>query len=1282
MDNAVHYVNSTTAQLTVTNLTANDGGYYYVVAANGYGSVTSILASLTVFGAPTIISQTPVPYTNRFILLAGTSPAFSITAAGAQPIFYYWFTNGVLDTAATSRNLVWADVPIGSITNYCIASNIAGSATSSVWTASVTADPTAPYPVTVLSDNPIGYWRLNEGPDDGVLCHDYVGGNDAIYTNVLLGQSGYSPNTDPNDTSAIFGEVGLLPAINEYAGQIQSIDFAATNGANSEFTVEAWANGVNSGLFPQTLGAPLATKGISGVDDEFNLGVDSTKTHYQFYVRNAGGTVYTVSSGASPAMDNNWHHIVGVCDESNGVLSLYYDGILVNTTAIPTNSGVSEAPEPMSIGAGTANGVNYTNQFIGSINDVAVYNYALNASRLARQYTAPGVSPSFIQLPTNTVILNPGGTVTISAAAIGTTPLTYQWLDVSAGTNVATGSTNGLPLDATLTVGNVPGAWNNDQLELTVNNAQGSASAYVTLIVNTNAPQIAQNLPSQVTVVSGQSYIYSIVISANTVPPYSYQWYNAGAPILGETNAAYTATAGSPGSTTYYVAISNVFGSVTSTVSLFTSISVPPPPTSAYATNILRLNPAGYWPMHEAEAAAAGDTEYNYGSLGLLGTGYYPDWVTNYGGFARQGPGALGGDGDTALGLTHGTGNAGSAVSFTNGLFVPLASPLTALIPPFSVECWFYPTNAPTGEAIWSQSGAVGLNDGAMGSLVNYNGIMLNWANGTFVPYGYHGENGSLTANNGDKLESGGVSGGSPVEAVNHWYHVVVTCDASTNFTLYVNGSSVAGPTSDAGKYAPDYWTPISIGSGNGGLRSSAGAVDEFAVYTNVISDITNHYSDGISGGPGAYFHDVTNDNPVIYLRMDAPPYTAPPTNTWAVLFNYGSAGSNGLYTPGTVPGVVPGPFHTNGAPFNGLPGTDVTLFSGISSFADAGGAAAFNPTGANANFAVAALFRGNPCDNRVQSIAGRGTNSWQLSMTTNGCLVFNAGNGNHAGGGTGQAAGDISTIRVYNDGNWHQVVAVAQANVISIYVDGTLDTNGTPAGITPASMIPGNANDVLIGADPSYINNPIGVGRQFAGQICEVAFFTNALTAGQVGALYVMTGSNVPPFFAPPPPAVANASIGGTLVVSAGADGTAPLGYQWQIITNSVTNMLVTGLTNGLPLNATLTVGNVPATWNGGQLELTVTNAFGTNTAIVALSIVNTVNSSPTNIVFSVTNNQLFLTWPADHTGWQLQAQTNSLAVGISTNWVNISGSTSTNQFVIPINLTNGSVFYRLMYP
>jgi hypothetical protein len=59
-----------------------------------------------------------------------------------------------------------------------------------------------------------------------------------------------------------------------------------------------------------------------------------------------------------------------------------------------------------------------------------------------------------------------------------------------------------------------------------------------------------------------------------------------------------------------------------------------------------------------------------------------------------------------------------------------------------------------------------------------------------------------------------------------------------------------------------------------------------------------------------------------------------------------------------------------------------------------------------------------------------------------------------------------------------------------------------------------------------------------------------------------------------------------------------------------------------------------------------------------------------------------LSLEWPNDHLGWQLQAQTNTLGVGPSTNWVTIPGTANTNSFAMPIDPNNPAVFYRLIYP
>jgi hypothetical protein len=70
-----------------------------------------------------------------------------------------------------------------------------------------------------------------------------------------------------------------------------------------------------------------------------------------------------------------------------------------------------------------------------------------------------------------------------------------------------------------------------------------------------------------------------------------------------------------------------------------------------------------------------------------------------------------------------------------------------------------------------------------------------------------------------------------------------------------------------------------------------------------------------------------------------------------------------------------------------------------------------------------------------------------------------------------------------------------------------------------------------------------------------------------------------------------------------------------------------------------------------------------------------------PTNVTMQITANLLTLSWPSDHLGWRLQVQTNDLTQGLGTNWVDVAGSTATNQLAIPINTTDASIFYRLAF-
>lgn len=93
---------------------------------------------------------------------------------------------------------------------------------------------------------------------------------------------------------------------------------------------------------------------------------------------------------------------------------------------------------------------------------------------------------------------------------------------------------------------------------------------------------------------------------------------------------------------------------------------------------------------------------------------------------------------------------------------------------------------------------------------------------------------------------------------------------------------------------------------------------------------------------------------------------------------------------------------------------------------------------------------------------------------------------------------------------------------------------------------------------------------------------------------------------------------------------------------------------------------------------------AWNTNTLTTdgTLRLVATVNTSPTNITFAVSGSQLTLSWPADHIGWRLQVQTNSTAVGLSTNWVNVPGATTVDTMTFTNDPNNGTVFYQMVYP
>ena len=78
------------------------------------------------------------------------------------------------------------------------------------------------------------------------------------------------------------------------------------------------------------------------------------------------------------------------------------------------------------------------------------------------------------------------------------------------------------------------------------------------------------------------------------------------------------------------------------------------------------------------------------------------------------------------------------------------------------------------------------------------------------------------------------------------------------------------------------------------------------------------------------------------------------------------------------------------------------------------------------------------------------------------------------------------------------------------------------------------------------------------------------------------------------------------------------------------------------------------------------------TNVAVVA--------TTPPQVSVTPNASQLQLAWPGTHIGWRLLMNTNLAG----SNWTDVSSNLvmMTNQINLPVIVTNGSVFYRLVYP
>lgn len=541
--NGTAVAGQTTSSLTFNPLATNNAGSYYVVVTNSYGAATSSVIALTVFGPPTVQNQS----LTDIRVFMGTTPPLSVTAGGPS-LTYQWSQNGVPISGATNSSYVVTNTAaVGTSTYNCAITNFVGSASLSPITVSVLADPAAPYPAQVVADHPVAYFRLDE-PDNGaggngVIAYDYAGGFNGSYSNAFLGQPGYTLNGDPDTATAFAGTQ------DSFMGDSSTyLDFAGPNGTNVQFSIEAWVIAPNV----QTTDAGIVTSGYGNGGEQFNLDAGGTTAHnFRFFVRDAAGIAHVVTGTVGPSTSSVWHHVVGVCDEANGHVYLYVDGALNASQTITPGTGIRGLTLPISIGSrvGDIASTDYTSQFNGTIDEVALYNYALSASQVANHYFTAGIAPILTAIQPFFEETNSGATATFTVTAAGTAPLAYQWYD-----------NNNVPIPgattATLALPNVQQS-QSGLYTVTVTNLYGSTSTNGFLTVDLGPPIITTDLqPTNVTVYAGVPINYSVQVSGSA--PFSYQWYKDGAAVTDATNSSYSFPA-LLGTNTYFVSITNQF---------------------------------------------------------------------------------------------------------------------------------------------------------------------------------------------------------------------------------------------------------------------------------------------------------------------------------------------------------------------------------------------------------------------------------------------------------------------------------------------------------------------------------------------------------------------------------------------------------------------------------------------------------------------------------------------------------------------------------------------------
>jgi hypothetical protein len=402
--------------LTLYDVTMASQADLVCVLSNATGVVTSSPAMLTVVPL-TFTGPTPSPAT----YYSGNNATLSVSTVSSVPVSYQWQKNGasLADggriSGSSTPSLTISGASSADVANYSVVmSNVYGAVTSSV-APLIVINGGSPYQEAVFALNPVSYYSLNEtnNPASGnAIAFDYAGGFNGAYGSLV--QNGNDAIAGPRPTDGFPGfssenwamKVGTpkeyasfvnIPPLNLNTNTVSFVLWI-----NPSSTEPAWAEMVS---FRTT---------VAGTANSFNYDANGNLGYHW----NDNGNSYNFDTGLLPPVDQ-WSFVALTIEPTNATFYLINsDGM--STVETYTNDYANNYVHPVQAfnTPGHIGGDDYDANFIGVIDEVAIFNQTLTTEQVTNLYNI-AVNPPKIAVTLS--ITFSGGNVIVSwSPVVGT----------------------------------------------------------------------------------------------------------------------------------------------------------------------------------------------------------------------------------------------------------------------------------------------------------------------------------------------------------------------------------------------------------------------------------------------------------------------------------------------------------------------------------------------------------------------------------------------------------------------------------------------------------------------------------------------------------------------------------------------------------------------------------------------------------------------------------------------------------------------------------------------